>query len=169
MWLVLQHGSSAASLAVAEQYVQAFGRLAKRGNTLLLPERTGDVGSMVAQVCCQLHLVPTQLCGSVQAMAIYGQMTSQPLAGEGEEEEGEDEGEVELEDKLKDITAEATRDLDNVLSQLTDGIRDLGSDRTTGHEQPRPADPPHFTLASSPTHRRATTEPSAPPTDTTIV
>lgn len=45
-----QHGSSAASLAVAEQYVQAFGKLAKTGNTVLLPERTGDVGSMVAQV-----------------------------------------------------------------------------------------------------------------------
>ena len=45
-----QHGSSAASLAVAEQYVQAFGKLAKTGTTVLLPERTGDIGSMVAKV-----------------------------------------------------------------------------------------------------------------------
>ena len=49
-WNLSQHGSSAAALAVAEQYVQAFGKLAKTGNTLLLPEKTGDVGSMVAQV-----------------------------------------------------------------------------------------------------------------------
>ena len=46
----LQHGSKAASLAVAEQYVQAFSNLAKTNNTLLLPEKTGDIGSMVAQV-----------------------------------------------------------------------------------------------------------------------
>lgn len=45
-----EHGSKAASLSVAEQYVQAFSQLAKTSNTLLLPEKTGDVGSMVAQV-----------------------------------------------------------------------------------------------------------------------
>jgi regulator of protease activity HflC (stomatin/prohibitin superfamily) len=54
-----KHGSSAASLAVAEQYVQAFGKLAKTGNTLLLPEKTGDVGSMVAQVT-GFYLVPSR-------------------------------------------------------------------------------------------------------------
>ena len=53
-----QHGSKAASLAVAEQYVGAFSQLAKSSNTLLLPEKTGDVGSMVAQVSC--NLLPSQ-------------------------------------------------------------------------------------------------------------
>ena len=47
---ILQHGSKAASLAVAEQYVQAFSNLAKTSNTLLLPEKTGDISSMVGQV-----------------------------------------------------------------------------------------------------------------------
>lgn len=48
---VVQNGVNAASLAIAEQYVQAFSKLAKTTNTILLPEKTGDVSSMVAQVC----------------------------------------------------------------------------------------------------------------------
>ncbi|NXS97896.1 STML2 protein, partial [Jacana jacana] len=44
-----QHGSAAASLSVAEQYVSAFSKLAKDSNTLLLPANAGDVTSMVAQ------------------------------------------------------------------------------------------------------------------------
>lgn len=47
---MLQNGVNAASLAVAEQYVQAFSKLAKNSNTILLPEKTGDISSMVAQV-----------------------------------------------------------------------------------------------------------------------
>uniref|UniRef100_A0A8C3KH10 Stomatin-like protein 2, mitochondrial n=1 Tax=Calidris pygmaea TaxID=425635 RepID=A0A8C3KH10_9CHAR len=48
--LAQQHGSAAASLSVAEQYVSAFSKLAKDSNTLLLPANAGDVTSMVAQV-----------------------------------------------------------------------------------------------------------------------
>lgn len=33
---------------VAEQYISAFGELAKAGNTILLPANVGDAGSMVA-------------------------------------------------------------------------------------------------------------------------
>uniref|UniRef100_A0A672V797 Stomatin like 2 n=1 Tax=Strigops habroptila TaxID=2489341 RepID=A0A672V797_STRHB len=47
--LAQQHGSAAASLSVAEQYVNAFSKLAKDSNTLLLPSNTGDVTNMVAQ------------------------------------------------------------------------------------------------------------------------
>lgn len=39
----------AVSLVIAEQYVKAFGELAQKGNTLLLPTNTGDVSGMVAQ------------------------------------------------------------------------------------------------------------------------
>merc|ERR1711976_580612 len=42
-------GASAASLAVAENYVKAFGNLAKSSNTLLLPANAGDVTGMVTQ------------------------------------------------------------------------------------------------------------------------
>jgi len=41
--------SDAVSLVIAEQYVKAFGELAQKGNTLLLPTNAGDVSSMVAQ------------------------------------------------------------------------------------------------------------------------
>lgn len=42
-------GEKAVALRLAEQYIQAFSKLAKESNTILLPEKTGDVGSMVAQ------------------------------------------------------------------------------------------------------------------------
>merc|ERR1719273_339453 len=42
-------GGQAASLAVAENYVRAFGELAKESNTLLLPANAGDVTGMVTQ------------------------------------------------------------------------------------------------------------------------
>merc|ERR1712219_53225 len=44
-----ERGANAASLAVAENYVKAFGNLAKSTNTLLLPSNVGDVSSMVSQ------------------------------------------------------------------------------------------------------------------------
>ncbi|GFH07161.1 stomatin-like protein 2, mitochondrial, partial [Haematococcus lacustris] len=39
----------AASLKVAEQYVQAFREVAKQSTTLLLPANTSDPAAMVAQ------------------------------------------------------------------------------------------------------------------------
>ena len=45
-----QNGDAAASLTVAEQYVNAFSKLAKDSNTVLLPSNPSDVTSMVAQV-----------------------------------------------------------------------------------------------------------------------
>jgi len=42
-------GTDAVSLRIAEQYVGAFGNLAKEGNTILLPADTGSASSMVAQ------------------------------------------------------------------------------------------------------------------------
>ena len=44
-----QNGNAAASLAVAEKYVAAFGELAKESNTLMLPSNAGDMSGMVAQ------------------------------------------------------------------------------------------------------------------------
>jgi len=42
-------GEHAASLSVAEQYIQAFSKLAKTTNTVVLPANVGDASSMVAQ------------------------------------------------------------------------------------------------------------------------
>ncbi len=41
-------GLEAVQLQVAEQYIEQFGKLAKEGNTLILPSNLTDVGSMVA-------------------------------------------------------------------------------------------------------------------------
>ncbi|KAK4719659.1 hypothetical protein R3W88_017997 [Solanum pinnatisectum] len=46
-------GAEAASLRIAEQYVQAFSNIAKEGTTLLLPTSVSDPASMVAQA---LHI-----------------------------------------------------------------------------------------------------------------
>jgi regulator of protease activity HflC (stomatin/prohibitin superfamily) len=44
----LNGGMDAVNLKVAEQYVNAFGNLAKAGNTLIVPGNLSDLGSMVA-------------------------------------------------------------------------------------------------------------------------
>ncbi|XP_074649923.1 stomatin-like protein 2, mitochondrial [Tubulanus polymorphus] len=44
-----QDGPNAVSLNIAEKYIEAFGKLAKEGNTVLLPSNTGDISSMVTQ------------------------------------------------------------------------------------------------------------------------
>jgi regulator of protease activity HflC (stomatin/prohibitin superfamily) len=44
-----QGGSDAVALKVAEQYVEAFRELAKKGTAVLLPANVNDAGSMVAQ------------------------------------------------------------------------------------------------------------------------
>lgn len=46
--MFLQQGRNAAALEIAEQYVHAFGNLARTNNTILLPSNTGDMSSMIA-------------------------------------------------------------------------------------------------------------------------
>lgn len=43
-------GTDAVALSIAQQYVDAFGKLAKTNNTMLLPSNLSDPASMVAQV-----------------------------------------------------------------------------------------------------------------------
>jgi len=47
--------------------VQAFSQLAKTNNTVLLPEKTGDISSMVAQVhdvCMWLDMIVVAIASS---------------------------------------------------------------------------------------------------------
>ena len=44
-----ENADGAMALKVAEKYIEAFAKLAKENNTILLPANTGDVSSMVAQ------------------------------------------------------------------------------------------------------------------------
>ena len=45
-----QGGHDAASLSVAEKYVEAFGNLAKQGTTVVVPANTSDAAGMVTQM-----------------------------------------------------------------------------------------------------------------------
>lgn len=56
-------GNEAASMRIAEQYLTAFGGIAKAGTTLLLPASANDPASMVAQ-----------------ALSIYNNVSKTPLA-----------------------------------------------------------------------------------------
>lgn len=41
-------GQGAVSLSVAERYVDAFGKLAKETNSIIVPAQLGDLGGMIA-------------------------------------------------------------------------------------------------------------------------
>ncbi|KAI8075472.1 uncharacterized protein B0P05DRAFT_547632 [Gilbertella persicaria] len=43
------HGNDAVSMTVAEKYVDAFGKMAKEGTTMIVPASTNDAASMVTQ------------------------------------------------------------------------------------------------------------------------
>ena len=47
---------NAVSMNIAEQYVAAFGNLAKEGNTVVLPMNSGDVSGAVTQVSLYTYL-----------------------------------------------------------------------------------------------------------------
>jgi len=44
-----EHGSQAVSYHIARDYIEAFSRLAKEGNTLIVPANVGDASGMIAQ------------------------------------------------------------------------------------------------------------------------
>ena len=48
-------GTDAVSLTVAEKYVDAFGKMAKEGTTMIVPAAANDAASMVAQVTIGLN------------------------------------------------------------------------------------------------------------------
>lgn len=58
-------GNQAASLLVAEDYIKAFGNLAKTSNTLILPSNAGDVSSIVSQAMATYKTISKQPVESV--------------------------------------------------------------------------------------------------------
>lgn len=55
-----RQGNQAASLLVAEDYIKAFGNLAKTSNTLILPSNAGDVSSIVSQALATYNTISKQ-------------------------------------------------------------------------------------------------------------
>lgn len=88
-----QHGGlEAASLRVAEQYIQAFGNIAKKGTTVMLPANASDPASMM-----------------VQALSIYKNLLGDSSKGISEnpqlEKNAGNEDYTESEDKPKTVTS----------------------------------------------------------------
>lgn len=46
---ISEHGTQAVSLMIAEKYIEAFGNLAQKSTSLLLPSSASDPASMIAQ------------------------------------------------------------------------------------------------------------------------
>ena len=60
-------GEKAVALRLAEQYIQAFSKLAQETNTILLPAQTGDAGAMVAQALSVFNNIQGQMKTKEQA------------------------------------------------------------------------------------------------------
>lgn len=139
--LCLQSGENAAALTVAEQYVQAFGNLAKTSNTVILPANTGDAASMVAQ-----------------AMAVYGQLTRPSPPNDDTPNDGPDD---------RRISKSATNFSERSQNHKTETVRksQAGTESNLDSrehdvfynqwKQGAPSsEPSHFTAANSPTRKR---------------
>ena len=48
--IIKEGGADAVSMNIAQQYIEAFQKLAKNSNTLIIPAETGNISSMVAQI-----------------------------------------------------------------------------------------------------------------------
>ena len=93
----------AVALRVAEQYVGAFGALAQRGTTLVLPANMGDVGGMVAT-----------------ALGVYGAVVDKTRAG------GAGGG---ADDAAAGAGADADEDTDALYQEALRTVRGAGSSR----------------------------------------
>ncbi|XP_074627808.1 stomatin-like protein stl-1 isoform X4 [Acropora palmata] len=143
-----QLGEKAASLSVAELYVNAFGNLAKTNNTVVLPANVGDAASMVAQ-----------------AMAVYGQLTGKPNDDPSLSPPG-----------LPDTTPEDKGTRGGTIERSIDGSSQVSGTFASAHKEfrqvegsqvqhmkwsppsnygkPASSPTPHFTAATSPTRAR---------------
>ncbi|XP_055702360.1 stomatin-like protein 2, mitochondrial isoform X2 [Phlebotomus papatasi] len=81
--LTAKDGKSAASLAIAEQYVGAFQNLARQNNTLILPQNVGDVSSLVGQAMAIYQTISSTTNGNdlVKESLRNGTMKTDDLAG----------------------------------------------------------------------------------------
>ena len=94
-----ERGAEAVSLSVAEKYVDAFSKIAKEGNTVLLPTNTGDVGSMVAQALSIFDAINKQRSVSARESVKRGEPEQE--AAQQEEEESQVQEEEPWEKKRK--------------------------------------------------------------------
>lgn len=99
-------GQGAVSLSVAERYVDAFGKLAKETNSIIIPAQLGDLGGMIAG-----------------AMGIYGKIsetqarTQKQLGEQLEEGEQEEPKQKQFQNKEDDVAAQIIGEFDKSASK----------------------------------------------------
>eukprot|EP00897_Mesotaenium_endlicherianum_P000512 jgi/Mesen1/10461/ME000082S09967 len=136
-----QGGTEAASLRIAEQYLQAFGNIAKEGTTMLLPVNATDPAGMVAQ-----------------AMAIYKTMNGTTSRnGGGMSKEGSYEEAAAASAKGEEIDEDHAR---NKASRYSRPLMPAGEEGTQTSERvfvPPGGTPfrtpPAFSLQAPPAHK----------------
>ncbi|KAG1144723.1 hypothetical protein G6F37_004080 [Rhizopus arrhizus] len=82
------HGSEAVSMSVAEKYVEAFGRMAKEGTTMIVPAAANDAASMVAQalgIYNTINKKNTHVTNQTSSTSIKDEMTQDLLSAEDKE------------------------------------------------------------------------------------
>ncbi|KAF3907543.1 Flotillin-1 [Arthrobotrys entomopaga] len=91
-----QNAQNAVTLSVAEKYVDAFSKIAKESNTIVIPSQMGDVGGMIAS-----------------AMGIYGKVSEQQAKNQlvlnttaTEETKWKDKEDKKKKDSYKDVLLE---------------------------------------------------------------
>ncbi|KAG6481038.1 stomatin-like protein 2, mitochondrial [Zingiber officinale] len=107
-------GAEAASLRVAEQYIKAFGHIAKEGTTLLLPSAIQNPSSMIAQ-----------------ALAIYKQLNPANLSTSSAES-----SHPETSVNSKTYTGHAIDDVETSRNKATDPVLSDPSGKTFSLQSP---------------------------------
>ncbi|XP_012228957.1 stomatin-like protein stl-1 [Linepithema humile] len=78
--LSITDAKNAAALSVAEQYVNAFNKLAKVNNTMILPSNVGDVSSLVAQaMAIYKQVMPEHNTNNEQIKQVIGEQSNAPV------------------------------------------------------------------------------------------
>ncbi|KAM3418658.1 Stomatin-like protein 2 [Cercospora zeina] len=88
-----QSAQGAVSLSVAEKYVEAFGKLAKEGTSVVVPGNVGDIGQMIATAMSVYGSVG-QAQAKAQAQKLVTGEDSATSAGQASEHQPHDKGSI---------------------------------------------------------------------------
>lgn len=105
-----ESAQGAVSLSVAEKYVDAFGKLAKEGTSIIVPGNVGDIGGMIASAMAVYSKVNDGQTKAAAARMIGGGSTASTPGGRKIEE---------LEAQLKKVQTE-TDDMANAMLESFD-------------------------------------------------
>lgn len=98
---------NAMSLSVAEKYVDAFGKLAKEGNSVIVPGNVGDMSSLISSAMAVYGSVSKGQDARAAASKMIGQSESAAAGTKTSEMIAELEGELEKSQKKTDEVAQS--------------------------------------------------------------